>query len=294
MATTLANLRTRLAYRLAEDSAPSDTNEQARRDSFFNEAYRKILNEGYWWFLKTISSTSTTTDLETYTLASDFRDMIELRLNRKICVPIPETDALSTYNYPPTYYQYRSVNQRFFVYGENELHLIPLPTTTPADLGVSSLSQTGGTATLTTSSAHGLQVGDRVLVAGADQTEYNDTQTILTVPSTTTFTFSVDSGATSPATGSITAVWQNLVYRYWKYPTALSSSTDTIVIPDQFADVLVAYAYGRYGYLDDSRANAADGFEEYNQILKDLRRENNKRKLWAKQQPPQSHEYYQE
>ena len=38
MATTLGDLRTRLAYRLAEDSAPSDTNEVARRDSFFNEA----------------------------------------------------------------------------------------------------------------------------------------------------------------------------------------------------------------------------------------------------------------
>lgn len=292
MATTLGDLRTRLAYRLAEDSAPSDTNEVARRDSFFNEAYRKIIGESYWWFLKTIGSTSTTEGQEIYTLPSGFRDMVELRLNRRASVPIDETDALSTFNYPPTYYQYRSINQRHFVYGDNELHLLPAPTTTPTDLGVSSITQTSGTATVTTSSAHSLKVNDYVLIASADQTEYNGTVRVLSVPTSTTFTYSVDSGATSPATGSITAVWQNLVYRYWSYYTELSASTDTILIPDQYTDVLVAYAYGRYGYLDDTRANASDGFEEYNQILMDMKKEQNRRKMFNKATPPKSHEYY--
>lgn len=293
MSTTLGDLRTRLAYRLAEDSAPTDTNEQARRDSFFNEAYRKILGEGYWWFLKTIGSTQGVAEQEIYTLASDFRDMIELRLDRKICVPLDETDATSTFNYPPTYYQYRSINQKFFVYGENELHLLPLPSTTPSTLSIT-LTQTGGTATATSSTAHNLKANDYILIAGADQTEYNGTVRVLTVPTSTTFTYSVDSGATSPATGTITGVWQNIVYRYWKYPTALTSSSSVVAIPDQWADILVAYAYGRYGYLDDSRASANDGFEEYNNILKDLRRENNKRMLWNKNTPPQSPDYYQE
>lgn len=294
MATTLGDLRTRLAYRLAEDSAPTDTNETARRDSFFNEAYRKIIGEGYWWFLKTVGSTSSTNGIEIYTLPSDFRDMVELRLNRKVCVPLSETDAFGTFNYPPTYYQYRSINQKFFVYGENELHILPVPTTTPSSLSVSSLTHSGGTATATTSSAHELQANDYVTIAGADQSEYNGTVRVLTVPSTTTFTFSVDSGATSPATGTITATWNNIVYRYWKYSSSLSGESDTIVIPDQWSDILVAYAYGRYGYLDDSRANANDGFEEYNMILKDLKAENNKRLFWNKQTPPMSPDYYQE
>lgn len=294
MSTTLGDIRTRLAYRLAEDSAPDDTNEVARRDSFINEGYRKILGEGYWWFTKTIGSTSSVNGTEIYSLPSDFRDMIELRLNRRVCVALPETDALATFNYPPTYYQYGSINQKYYVYGENELHLIPFPSTTPSTLSVSSITQTSGTATATTSTAHSLQTNDYVLVAGADQSEYNGTVRVLSVPSTTTFTYSVDSGATSPATGTITATWQNIVYRYWKYVSPLTSSTDTIVIPDQFSDILVAYAFGRYGYMDDSKSNSADGFEEYNQILKDLKRENNKRLWWNKSTPPQSHEYYQE
>lgn len=69
---------------------------------------------------------------------------------------------------------------------------------------VSSLTQSGGTATLVSSIAHGLSTGDSVYIAGADQTEYNGTHTI-TVTNATTFTFAVDSGAVTPATGSITA-----------------------------------------------------------------------------------------
>lgn len=67
---------------------------------------------------------------------------------------------------------------------------------------VSSLTQTGGTATCTTSSAHYLVTGDVVEIYGADQTDYVGSFTA-TVTSNTEFTFSVDSGATSPATGTI-------------------------------------------------------------------------------------------
>lgn len=294
MATTLSTLRTRLAYRLGEDSAPSDTNETARRDSFINEGYRKLLSEQYWWFCKTIGSQATVNGQEIYTLPSTFRDMIELRSNRKLLLPIDETDAQGTYNYPPLYYSYRAALQRFYVYGEQELHLLPASTSTPTTFTLSSLTQTSGTATATTSTAHGLQANDYVLIAGAAQTDYNGTQRVLTVPTTTTLTFAVSSSATSPATGTITMIWQNLVYRFWSYPSALSASSDTVVIPDQFADILVAYAFGRYGFIDDSRGSSADGFEEYNRILKDLQAENLRRKLFHKETPPLSHEFYQE
>jgi hypothetical protein len=292
MATTLSDIQTSLAYRLGEDSAPSDANELARRKSYINEGYRKICNENYWWFAQDIGSQDTLNGQEIYTLPSDFRDIIELRLNRTVCKFIPQEDAMGTYNYPPTYYQYRSIVQRFYIYGDQELHLLPVPTSTPSTLTVSSITQTSGTATATTSTTHSLLAGDYVLLAGADQSGYNGTVRVLSVPTTTTFTYSVDSSTVSPATGTITAQWQNLVYRYWQYATNLSADSDAIIIPDQFSDIVVAYAFGRYSFVDDMRANAGDGFEEYNQHLKNLIAENNRRLIFGKATPPQSPEYY--
>lgn len=69
---------------------------------------------------------------------------------------------------------------------------------------VSSITQTGGVATVTTSTAHGLVVGDPPLLAGAGQAGYNSEFVVATVPSSTTFTVAVDAGTVSPATGTIT------------------------------------------------------------------------------------------
>lgn len=74
-------------------------------------------------------------------------------------------------------------------------------------VALSSLTQSAGTATATTSSAHGLRDGMLVRIAGANQAGYNGDQYI-TVTGATTFTFSVDSGTVSPATGTVT--WLNL------------------------------------------------------------------------------------
>jgi len=68
---------------------------------------------------------------------------------------------------------------------------------------VSNLTQTSGTATAT-QTAHGYETGDTVTIAGADQAEYNGDH-VITVTDADTYTFSVDSGATTPATGTITA-----------------------------------------------------------------------------------------
>ena len=58
---------------------------------------------------------------------------------------------------------------------------------------ISSITISGSTATITTGSAHGLSVGAVINVVGAVPTGYNGLWTILTVPSTTTATFSVAS-----------------------------------------------------------------------------------------------------
>lgn len=79
------------------------------------------------------------------------------------------------------------------------------------DLSVSSLTQSSGTATCTTSTDHNLSTGDWVYIEGANETEYNGVVQV-TVTGSTTFTYEVDSGATSPATGTITATNQKKTF----------------------------------------------------------------------------------
>lgn len=65
------------------------------------------------------------------------------------------------------------------------------------------IAQTGGTATAT-STAHGFDAGDYVVIAGADQAGYNGTVLVLTA-ATNSFTYAVAAGTVSPATGTITS-----------------------------------------------------------------------------------------
>jgi hypothetical protein len=75
-----------------------------------------------------------------------------------------------------------------------------------ASASLTGITQTSGTATATAAAAHGLAEGDRVLIAGATggTTAYNGQKIVLSTPTSTTFTFAIDSGATSPATGTLT------------------------------------------------------------------------------------------
>lgn len=63
-----------------------------------------------------------------------------------------------------------------------------------------SITQTAGTATVT-HTAHGFATNQYVSINGADQEEYNKVAQV-TVTNANTYTYAVDSGATSPATGS--------------------------------------------------------------------------------------------
>lgn len=65
------------------------------------------------------------------------------------------------------------------------------------------LTSIGTTATATTATPHYRAVGDRVVISGATQTEYNGAVTIVTVPTATTFTYAFAGSITSPATGTI-------------------------------------------------------------------------------------------
>lgn len=76
--------------------------------------------------------------------------------------------------------------------------------TAGSDISVSSITQTSGTATVTTATAHGFEKDEWIFVNGANQSEYNGIVKVLSVLDTTSFTYTVDSGASSPATGTIT------------------------------------------------------------------------------------------
>jgi hypothetical protein len=66
---------------------------------------------------------------------------------------------------------------------------------------VSSITRASNTATVTTSSAHGLVTGNTISMTGATQPEYNIT-TAITVTGATTFTYTVTGAPATPATGS--------------------------------------------------------------------------------------------
>lgn len=63
--------------------------------------------------------------------------------------------------------------------------------------------QSGGTATVT-HTAHGLATGDKVEIKGANENNYNRIKTI-TVTGADAYTYPIDSGTSSPATGTITS-----------------------------------------------------------------------------------------
>lgn len=69
---------------------------------------------------------------------------------------------------------------------------------------VTSLTRIGFTVTVT-QIAHGLSVGSETVIQGADQIDYNDLQTVVTVPTADTWTYTINSTPVTPATGTITS-----------------------------------------------------------------------------------------
>ncbi len=72
-------------------------------------------------------------------------------------------------------------------------------------LSVTSITRTGNVATVTTASAHGLITGNVVQISGANQSEYNNTFSII-VTGASTFTVPIADTVTTPATGTITYI----------------------------------------------------------------------------------------
>lgn len=99
---------------------------------------------------------------------------------------------------------------------------------------VSSLTQTAGLATCVTQAAHGFQTGDTITIYGANQSGYNGAFTI-TVINSTTFTFAVNSGTVTPATGTVNAI-------------SMSLATLNANIRQLATDVKAVYSLGKVSY----------------------------------------------
>lgn len=84
-------------------------------------------------------------------------------------------------------------------------------------VSVTSITLSGGVATVTTSTAHGLLDGDPVNISGADQSNYNGIFHA-TFVSATIFTIPVTAGTITPATGTILAFpYTESYFKYTKY-----------------------------------------------------------------------------
>lgn len=69
---------------------------------------------------------------------------------------------------------------------------------------ITSITRVSTTATATTGSAHGLSVNDQVVIRGVtNHGQYNGVHTVLTVPTTTTFTYAISSDPGANATGTL-------------------------------------------------------------------------------------------
>ncbi len=82
----------------------------------------------------------------------------------------------------------------------------PLPTANAATATISGITESGTTATVTTTAASGFAVGEKVTISGASVSGYNGTFTITAVPSATTFTFTAGSGLGSATGGTASVV----------------------------------------------------------------------------------------
>src|SRR4051812_1692303 len=100
-------------------------------------------------------------------------------------------------------------------------------------IGANGATESGTTVTITTAAAHGLVVGDTVVVAGLGTAGYNGTWVVTAAPSATTVQYTALAGLTTPGTGTGTATKSGLCGLTpsvaWAYNTATSNGTPATI-----------------------------------------------------------------
>jgi len=109
-------------------------------------------------------------------------------------------------------------------------------------VSVTTITLTGSTATVTTTVDHFFIDDMTVVVAGANESEYNGNFVITSIPASNQFTYEVVGSPTTPATGTITATQQARLWAYVvlddeitsKDRSTLNDSTATIATGNTF------------------------------------------------------------
>lgn len=272
---TVDDIQLELAYRLGESSIPTSTTEQARRLSWIAEAVMHTVGgERVYWFMQKRATDITVVAKQNYDYPTGFRKLVRLKVDNYEYDGMEIQEVYEKYELPLTPVPIlSSMQERRYYDLDEQIWLIPIPSSVPSAVSISSITQTSGVATVTTATVHGYLRNDYVTVAGADQTGYNIKGIILSVPSTTTFTYAVASGTTSPATGTMTVTKDNIEFIYYESPTEPSASSSSIYIPDSFSSMATAYAEGRYWSTAHKRAKSADAFIEYDTWINKLNQE---------------------
>ena len=286
MAKTILNLHTSLAFRLGESAAPTSTTELARRLQWFVDALNSIGTDMPWWFLRKKGAYITVTNKSRYTVPSDYRKIIHMRINDIKFNEIElEDDYSQNKGFSNSVVSLAKFDTailsgwNFYVLGTE--FVVSPQQDAPSAIAITSITSSGTTATVTTTADHGWSDGDYVTISGAVETAYNG-QFQITVVTATTFTYECSTTpSATPATGTITATKNNLEIWYYYKPTEPTGSTSSIIVPDEFADALVSYAEGRYWSMAHKRGKAADGFTEHEQWINKLRAENARQKFLA-------------
>lgn len=90
---TGAQLQTRLAYRLGENAAPSDSNTKTQRYWWLTEGLYNIARRRNWWWLEATNTTNTNTGSTTgYAEPTDLKEFIEFYISNIYYDQVPYTD----------------------------------------------------------------------------------------------------------------------------------------------------------------------------------------------------------
>jgi len=111
-------------------------------------------------------------------------------------------------------------------------------------------SGTGAIATITTSTAHGFTIGTNVVISGVTPLGYNGTYTILTVPTSTTFTYANTTTGAQTVAGTVIDKRRPTSLTMNVNTTAASSSFTTTSNPAniQMSNAPASFFWGALGY----------------------------------------------
>lgn len=283
MALLISHAQTALAHRLGETDAPTNTSELSKRRSYFKNSINDLIsgNVNYWWQLQRYTDT-TVVDKPYYPRQTGCLEVDQVKVDDYEYDKVAHDDVYRRFQQPMSPVPILPSYMKRVYYERNDnIYLIPIPSEVPTSF-VTTFTQSSGTATGTTASAHGYSIGMYVTIAGANESDYNGSFEILTIPTTTTFTMTVDSGASTPATGSITCIRRNIeVWGFDDFQTELASLAEnsSIIVPDGYIDMLVSFCEGRYWSTAHKRGKSADGFTEYENWLNKMDKENFRRRF---------------